>query len=607
MTTCTDDRAPVRTALDVSLRPPVLRDGAALWQLARDSRSLDLNSPYAYLMWCGQFASTSVIAEVDGRPAGFVTGFRPPGREDVLFVWQVAVAEEHRGLGLAMRMLESLLDRHPELRAVEATVTPGNTASRRLFRALARRKGCPCSESPHIDAAQFPTSGHEAELLFHVGPIEFGAPRATSPDSIETFDRLESEVRSYVRAFPTVFERAKGSRMIDERGRTFLDFFSGAGALNYGHNAPRLKRRLVEYLEGDGITHSLDMATTAKRAFIERFQRVILEPRGLDYKFLFPGPTGTNAVEAALKLARKATGRTPVYAFRGGFHGMTLGALAITSNRMKRAGAGQPLPHARLLPYDGESEGGLDSLAALRRALSLDAERGSLPAAVVLETVQCEGGVRVAGASWLRGVERVCRAHGVLLIVDDIQAGCGRTGRFFSFEEAGLHPDIVCLSKSLSGMGLPLSLVLLRRPLDVFRPGEHNGTFRGHNPAFVTATAALGYWEDAKLERSIARRSGRLRARLEAMLARFPEVEAELRGRGLVQGIAFRRPELAGLVSRACFERGLVIETAGHRDEVLKFLPALTITEEALDEGLGIVEQSLAAVLSTGAPRPTNP
>lgn len=419
--------------------------------------------------------------------------------------------------------------------------------------------------------------------------------------AMNTFERHESEVRSYVRSFPAVFDRAKGSRLYDERGRTYLDFFSGAGALNYGHNDPKLKQRLLEYLAGDGVTHSLDMATKAKRTFIERFNEVVLAPRGLHYKFLFPGPTGTNAVEAALKVARKATGRPTVWGFQGGFHGMTLGSLSITSNRMKREGAGLPLANTRLLPFEGDAP---DSLTHLRDELIGAASKGQLPAAIALETVQCEGGVRCASPEWLRGVEELCREHGVLLVIDDIQAGCGRTGRFFSFEEAGVRPDIVCLSKSLSGLGLPLALVLLRAELDVFRPGEHNGTFRGHNPAFVTATEALDYWRDGLFEQEIARKSAIVRERLEGLLERHRGLGAELRGRGLVMGIAFEDPTIASEVSAKCFEHGLVIETAGHEDEVLKFLPALTIDDQALGLGLEIVELGLDAVLASRREEP---
>lgn len=427
---------------------------------------------------------------------------------------------------------------------------------------------------------------------------------STDDHPLQVFDEHESEVRSYVRSFPAVFSRAKGSRLYDEKGDVFLDFFSGAGALNYGHNHPKLKKGLLDYLAADGITHSLDMATSAKRRFIETFQSVVLEPRRLDYKLLFPGPTGTNAVEAALKLARKATGRSTIYAFSGGFHGMTLGSLAITSNRMKREGAGQPLGHTRLMPFDGQSQDGLDSLAYLNRELAQAAEQDALPAAIVLETVQCEGGVRVAGGDWLRKIERACKEHGVLLVIDDIQAGCGRTGSFFSFEDVGLKPDIVCLSKSLSGLGIPMALVLLRKELDVFSPGEHNGTFRGHNLAFVTAALALEFWSDYRFERLVQAKSLLLRERLEAIATSHDDIPIEVRGRGLVQGLAFEDASLAGEVSRACFDRNLVIETAGHDDQVLKFLPALTMDVQSLEEGIGIVEESLRAVVSERSPEP---
>ena len=410
---------------------------------------------------------------------------------------------------------------------------------------------------------------------------------------MKTIETLESEVRSYVRTFPAVFERARGHELFDEHGRSYIDFFAGAGSLNYGHNNPRLKGHLVQYLWHDGVTHTLDMATHAKRTLLERFHQVILEPRGLDYKFLFPGPTGTNAIEAALKLARKVTGRSKVYSFDGGFHGMTLGSLAITSNEMKRGGAGVPLRHARLLPFDGQSRDGMESIDYLERTLRRDSEENELPAAIVLETVQCEGGVNVASFPWLRGVARLCKDRGILLIVDDIQAGCGRTGSFFSFDEAGIQPDVVCLSKSLSGFGLPMALVLFRRELDVWKPGEHNGTFRGHNLAFVTATEALRFWETDELAADVKRKARIARHRLETLAAEHPAAVAEVRGRGLVQGMAMEMPGLAGTVSRLCFERGLVIETAGRDDEVLKLLPPLTIQDDALHKGLSIIETCL--------------
>lgn len=299
-----------------------------------------------------------------------------------------------------------------------------------------------------------------------------------TPPAPTVFESLESEVRSYCRGWPAVFDRARGSRMYDEDGHGYLDFFAGAGALNYGHNNPVLKRALLDYLERDGVTHSLDMSTTAKRAFLERFQDLVLRPRDLDYKVMFPGPTGTNAVEAALKLARKVKGRESVVSFTNAFHGMSLGSLAVTGNSMKRAGAGIPLVHGTPMPFDNYFDGRVPDFLWFERLLEDQGSGLNQPAAVIVETIQGEGGINVARPEWLRGLADLCRRRDMLLIVDDIQMGCGRTGTFFSFEEAGIVPDIVTLSKSIGGYGMPMSLTLFKPELDVWEPGEHNGTFR---------------------------------------------------------------------------------------------------------------------------------
>jgi diaminobutyrate-2-oxoglutarate transaminase len=403
------------------------------------------------------------------------------------------------------------------------------------------------------------------------------------------FEELESAVRSYCRSWPAVFDRASGSWLYDESGKPFLDFFMGAGALNYGHNNALLKQVVVEYLSGDRIVHSLDMFTVAKREFLEALEGIVLGPRGLSYRIQFPGPAGTNAVEAALKLARKATGRTNVVCFTKAFHGATLGALALSGNPLHRGAAGVPLEHATCLPYDDPDLGLLEAL--------LEAGDTSKPAAVILETVQGEGGVNVAHDRWLRALAERCAAHAVPLIVDDIQMGCGRTGPFFSFEAAGIVPDIVCLSKSISGYGLPLALTLIRPELDVWEPGEHNGTFRGFDPAFAAGAAALrAYWSDGVLERaSLA--SGRHIAAALAELA-VPGL-IEPRGRGMVHGLAFAHPELAGRVRAAAFELGLLVETAGHAGEVLKLLPSLTVSEDELDLGLALLAEAVRRVTRT--------
>ncbi|MCB9665745.1 MAG: diaminobutyrate--2-oxoglutarate transaminase [Alphaproteobacteria bacterium] len=419
---------------------------------------------------------------------------------------------------------------------------------------------------------------------------------------MEPFDRRESQVRSYCRAFPTVFDTARGCTLTDTDGRTYLDLFAGAGALSYGHNPPALKEALLAYLQRDGVTHALDMHTAAKAHLLEQIEDVILTPRGLDHRVLFPGPTGTNAVETCLKIARKVTGRELVVAFTNGFHGMTLGSLAITGSQHKRGGAGVPLSHTRVMPFDGYLGDDVDTIDVIARYLADGSSGVGPPAAFVVETVQAEGGVRVASAAWLRRLRALADEVGALLIVDDIQVGCGRTGPFFSFDGWDVVPDLIPLSKSLSGYGLPFSLVLVRPEHDVFAPGEHNGTFRGFNPAMVTAAAALDLWRDDTLQRGTEAKGAHARARLEQLARTFG---GEVRGRGLILGLELDRPGAARAVSAACFRRGVIVETAGAQDEVLKLLPPLVISREELDHGLDVIAEACAEVFA--APRAVSP
>lgn len=412
--------------------------------------------------------------------------------------------------------------------------------------------------------------------------------------STTIFETLESEVRSYCRHWPTVFESARGCRQYAEDGQVYLDFFSGAGALNYGHNDPDLKRELIAHLASDGIVHSLDTYTSAKRRFLETFERLVLRPRGLDYKVQFPGPTGTNAVEAALKLVRKAKGRESVISFTNAFHGMSLGSLAVTGNSMKRAGAGIPLVHGTPMPFDHYLDGRTPDFLWFERLLADQGSGLNTPAAVIVETVQGEGGVNVARAEWLRGLADLCRRHDMLLIVDDVQMGCGRTGPFFSFEDAGITPDVVCLSKSIGGYGMPLALTLFKPELDIWEPGEHNGTFRGHNPAFVTATAALDtYWTDDQMEKQTLVKGEQVSAALASISREHARLGAAYRGRGLVWGLTFTSGELAGAVCSRAYELGLLLETSGPQGEVVKLMPPLTVTPDELDEGLAVLGRAV--------------
>jgi len=408
--------------------------------------------------------------------------------------------------------------------------------------------------------------------------------------AVDVFTRRESEIRSYCRSFPTVFDRAQGAELVAEDGRRYIDFLAGCSTLNYGHNDPDMKLALVDYILRDGVTHGLDMYTDAKAAFIEAFEEIILKPRGMDYRLQFTGPTGANAVEAALKLARKVTGRQQVVAFTNGFHGVTLGALAATGNGYHRGGAGVPLEGVTRVPYDGYLDNGADGLAMLEQMLDDPSSGMAPPAAFIIETVQGEGGLNVASADFMRRLENLARNHGSLLIVDDIQAGCGRTGSFFSFEEMGISPDIVTLAKSLSGMGLPFAMVMLKPSHDVWGPAEHNGTFRGNNHAFITAKVALEkFWRDDSFAKTVSGKGDHLARRLTEIADKHGY---STKGRGMFRGIDVGDGETASAICAAAFERGLIIETSGAHDEVVKVLAPLTIKPEQLDAGLDMLAEA---------------
>ncbi len=420
-------------------------------------------------------------------------------------------------------------------------------------------------------------------------------------DTLSIFEVRESNVRSYSRSFPTTFATARGSHLVDIRGRRYLDFLSGAGALNYGHNHPTIKAAILEYLAADGITHALDLETVAKANFLSEFAERILEPRGLPYKIQFPGPTGTNAVEAAFKIARRATGRRGVFSFMGGYHGHSLGSLAATANRQHRSAAGTPLDGVTFMPFPFGAMADIDTLGYVRAVLNDTCSGIDLPAAMIVETVQAEGGVAVAPTEWLKGLRETCDDYGIVLIIDEIQTGCGRTGSFFSFERAGIVPDIVTVSKSISGNGLPMALTMLRPELDVLRPGDHTGTFRGYQPAFVAAVAALGVYEKENIE-ATTRHNGALTAELLAGVVLPLDERIESRGLGMIWAIDTVAIDPTGALARAiadqCFENGLIIERVGRNDTALKLLPPLNIEAGHLAEGIHVLAEATKACLT---------
>ncbi len=409
------------------------------------------------------------------------------------------------------------------------------------------------------------------------------------------FKKYESNVQCYANNFPVVFTSAKGCWLYTQDGERYLDFLAGAGSLNYGHNNPVLKRALLDYIEQDGLTHGLDMHSQAKARFLDSLISKILQPRGLDYKVQFTGPTGTNAVESALKLARKVKGRTNIVAFTNGFHGVSYGALAATGNQHHHGGAAMPLSGVTRIPYQGYAD--IDGLTLFETMLADNSAGMDKPAAVLVEVVQGEGGLNAASESWLQRLSNICHNNDILLIVDDIQAGCGRTGTFFSFEPAGIKPDMVTLSKSIGGYGLPMAILLMKPELDQWAPGEHNGTFRGNNHAFVTAAEAIDtYWHNDEFEQHIQARSEQLNRTLQKSLKQYGNLLTKIKGRGLMQGIECRSGEVAGLIASQCFARGMVIETAGPNDEVVKFFCPLTISESELELGLSIFADALVEV-----------
>jgi|GEM_PF-182244 len=457
-------------------------------------------------------------------------------------------------------------------------------------------KGCFYSypgEGDHNGMLYPPHLEHNSSIL--MGILQRATTQST-PDEMQVFIDLESQVRSYSRSFPKLFASSKGAFLFDHHGKRYIDFFAGAGALNYGHNPEPMKKALIKTLEKDGIMHSLDMATVAKKTFLESFQKIILSPRGLEYKMQFTGPTGTNAVEAALKLARKVKQRSSIIAFTNGYHGLTSGALSVTANSFYR----QDLPPApadvTFLPYDGYFGPDTDSLSYLRQLLEDPGSGLDLPAAIILETIQAEGGINVAGITWLQELAQLCQEKDILLILDEIQVGNGRTGTFFSFERAGIKPDLVVLSKSLSGSGLPLSMLLIKPEWDIWAPGEHTGTFRGNNLAFVTATEALNYWQDDSFSREIGQKGLLLHKKLTQLQQHFPHLNLQIRGLGMIYGLVFESASLCKQVTQKSFEKGLILETCGPDNRVLKFLPPLTISNEILQEGMDILHQAITEV-----------
>ena len=415
--------------------------------------------------------------------------------------------------------------------------------------------------------------------------------------TVSIFERRESEARSYCRGMPATFTTASGSEIMDDAGRTYIDFLAGCSSLNYGHNDPDMKAALGDHITNDGIAHGLDLHTDTKAAFLEVFEQHILEPRDMDHRVMFTGPTGANAVEAAMKIARKVTGRTNIIAFTNGFHGVTTGALSATGNGYHRGGAGTSLNGVTRMPFDGFFPGETNTAEFLDAMLKDKSGGVDAPAAILLETVQGEGGLNAASPEWVKRIAKLAKDHGALLIIDDIQAGCGRCGTFFSFEKMGVMPDIVTMAKSISGFGLPMAMLLVRPEYDIFGPAEHNGTFRGNTHAFITAKVAIEkFWADQSFEHELSEKSQLIHDSLADLASMVPD--AYLKGRGLMQGVDVGSGDLAGEICSRAYEKGLIIETSGSEDQVIKVLAPLTTPKATLRKGFNILLDAANDVLT---------
>lgn len=409
------------------------------------------------------------------------------------------------------------------------------------------------------------------------------------------FAEIESQVRSYCRKFPVEFSKARNSELFAKDGTRYIDFLDVAGSMNYGHNNPYIKKAIMDYLADDTIINALDLYTEAKAAFLNTLEEQILEPRSLNYKVMCCGPTGTNAIEAALKLARKNKKRTNVFAFSGAFHGMSLGSLAMTTDQTSREGAGVSLNNVTFVPYENKR---IDSIEYMRHLLEDDHSGVALPAAIFVETTQAEGGINVSSVEWLRELRAICDEYDILLVVDDIQVGNGRTGYFFSFERAGIVPDMVVLSKSISGFGMPMALLLMKPELDIFRPAEHNGTFRGNQLSFVGGKAGIEFYNEHHVGKEVQRKGKIVDDYMKNVILPI-DSRLSYRGIGLIWGIDFVNIDAQKALecSHACFDKGLIVELAGRHDSVLKLMPALTIEDAVLKEGLEIIKESVITVL----------
>ena len=448
-----------------------------------------------------------------------------------------------------------------------------------------------------------------------VNPI----PQATNEHYLTRQDEMESNVRSYPRKLPLAIAKAQGCWVTDVEGNEYLDCLAGAGTLALGHNHPAIIKSIQDTLASGLPLHTLDITTPLKDAFSEALLAHF--PGGKDeYRLQFCGPTGADATEAAVKLAKTFTGRGNVISFSGGYHGMTQGSLALTGNLGAKNAVPNLMPGVQFLPYPHEyrcplglgGEAGVDALTYYFENFIEDVESGVVkPAAVILEAIQGEGGVVVGPAKWLRKIREVTEKHGILMIADEVQAGFCRSGKMFAFQHAGIEPDIVVMSKAVGG-SLPLAVLAIKKKFDAWQPAGHTGTFRGNQLAMATGYASLRIMREQDLAGNAQARGDFIRSELNRLAQEFPCI-GNVRGRGLMIGIEIvdeRRPAdrmgslpadavLAAEIQKACFNNKLLLERGGRNGTVVRLLAPLIITQQECEELIKRFRQSVVDALES--------
>jgi diaminobutyrate-2-oxoglutarate transaminase len=431
-------------------------------------------------------------------------------------------------------------------------------------------------------------------------------PGPRSAELLARQEHRESNARSYPRHLPIALAEASGSFVRDADGNVFIDFLAGAGVLSLGHNHPELVAAMTGQLTR--ITHGLDFPTEAKDAFTDAQLSMLPAAMREKMKLHFCGPTGANAVDAAIKLCKTATGRGDIISFQGGFHGSSAAAMALTGLVDQKQPVANGMPGVHFFPYSycsrcplGLTRDTCTTNCAYYLERSLQDSNGGVarPAAVILELVQGEGGVIPARRSFVRRVREITRELGIPLVVDEVQTGCGRTGTWFAFEQYDIEPDVIVASKALSGVGAPVALIMYDKRLDVWAPGAHTGTFRGNQLAFIAGVEAIRVVKRDDILGNVRRRGLQIGDRLSGLRAE-PWVR-EVRGAGLMWGVELADPadgrpatELARAVQANALRRGLIIEVGGRDDCVVRLLPPLNVTAKVVDLACSILIGAIA-------------